>query len=123
VGQEYTAKGWIIGLAEHWNGTAWAAQTFDNFSVDDQPFGVSCGSATTCTAVGYYLTTTGASYTLIEYWNGSTWATQSTPNPSGYETAVLGGVSCPTASDCTAGGYWETAPQTNEKTLAEQWTG
>ena len=42
---------------------------------------VSCTSATACTAVGYYATTSGASAALAERWNGTAWAVQPTPNP------------------------------------------
>jgi len=41
--------------------------------------GVSCLSATACTAAGDYLNSSGVYATLAEHWNG-TWAIQSTPN-------------------------------------------
>ena len=46
------------------------------------PAGVSCTSATACTAVGYDASV-GTTVTLAERWNGTSWKIQSTPNPTG----------------------------------------
>jgi hypothetical protein len=46
--------------------------------------GVSCASASACTAVGYYgISFNGFTYnegTLAEAWNGTTWVIQPTPS-------------------------------------------
>ncbi|MEA2314573.1 MAG: hypothetical protein QOI03_1265, partial [Solirubrobacteraceae bacterium] len=44
--------------------------------------GVSCTTASACTAVGYYVNSAGTRLTLAERWNGTSWATQTTPNPT-----------------------------------------
>ena len=67
--------------------------------------GVSCTSASACTAVGDYTNTTGTRVTLAERWNGTSWTIQSTPNPTGAKGSSLSGVSCTSASACTAVGY------------------
>jgi len=65
--------------------------------------GVSCVSATDCTAVGeYYRTATGPQLTLIERWNGTAWRVE--PSPSSGRDSTLDSVSCPSASSCTAVG-------------------
>jgi hypothetical protein len=43
-------------------------------------YGVSCTSATACTAVGYYTNSGGTDVTLAEGWNGTSWAIQVTPS-------------------------------------------
>jgi hypothetical protein len=82
--------------------------------------GVSCASASACTAVGDYNNgTTGV--TLAERWTGTTWSIQHTPNPTGASFILMTGVSCTSASACTAvGGYNN---RTAGVTLAERWTG
>ena len=42
--------------------------------------------------------------TLAEVWDGSTWTVQSTPNPTGATSGSLYGVSCTSATACTAVG-------------------
>jgi hypothetical protein len=99
--------------------------------------GVSCVSASACTAVGSYGASSGV-VTLAEQWNGTVWTVQSTPNPpSGYWTdasASLNGVSCTQSMTCTAVGsvtnrhcvpYPHHPPlcTTEVLTLAECWNG
>ena len=76
--------------------------------------------ASACTAVGSTSTST-TTVTLAERWNGTTWSIQTTPNPTGGSSAGLGGVSCASATACTAaGGYTK---GTTGVTLAEHWNG
>lgn len=65
--------------------------------------GVSCASPANCTAVGeYYRTAGGRQLTLIERWNGMAWRVE--PSPSIGRGSTLDGVSCPSATSCTAVG-------------------
>ncbi len=123
VGHYYTSTGATVTLAERWNGTTWTVQTTPNPSGATASYlsAVSCSSASACTAVGYYLTGTGATATLAERWNGTTWTIQTTPNPSGATASYLLGVSCISASACTATGF-STAGSTDQA-LAERWNG
>jgi hypothetical protein len=100
-------------VAEHWNGRRWAAQAVPTpaGSLDATLFGVSCRTATRCTAVGF-----SDSNALAEAWNGSSWAVQTAAN-SGSAENVLTGISCHTATSCTAVGY------SSDGTLAEAWNG
>jgi hypothetical protein len=113
-----------LTLAERWNGTAWAIQPTPNPSGVENSFlqGVSCTSASACTAVGFYITKTRIDLTLAERWNGTAWATQHTPNPSGAENSFLDGVSCISAKSCTAVGLYTTSTGI-QVTLAERWNG
>jgi hypothetical protein len=74
--------------------------------------GVSCTSATACTAVGSY-----DNVTLAEAWNGTKWSLEPTANPNGSQRSSLSGVSCTSATACTAVGSH------GNLTLAEAWNG
>ena len=112
-------------LAEHWNGTRWTIQPtpLPAGSPQAQLYRVSCASATSCTAVGmYYVTTAGPFPPLAEHWNGTRWAVQHVPLPALASGGTLGGVSCPTASNCTAVGEYSQIDQ-NTGLFAERWDG
>jgi hypothetical protein len=87
-------------LVEHWDGSTWTIQPVPiaGGAPDSALNGVSCVSATSCTAVGHYVR--GA---LAEYWNGSVWRQQQTTHPAGHNQ--LAGVSCLFAHSCTAVGF------------------
>src|SRR5438105_4462155 len=67
--------------------------------------GVTCTSASNCWAVGYF-NNDAAVQTLIERWDGSSWTTVSSPNGSASENNYLNGVTCVSASECWAVGYF-----------------
>jgi hypothetical protein len=81
--------------------------------------GVSCVSATACTAVGYH-GDRRSTRALVESWNGATWSLVTSPNP-GSDDDNLYGVSCPSAAACTAVGKY--ANPGVEQTLIESWNG
>ncbi len=81
---------------------------------------VSCSSATACTAVGEYDASSGY-MTLVESWNGTTWSIQPSPNPTEAESSSLKGVSCTSATVCTAVGW--SRSEENLTMLAERWNG
>jgi hypothetical protein len=87
----------VATLAERWNGTSWSVQSTPT-STPGALYGVSC-TARRLYAVGE--TATGAS--LAEAWDSAGWNVQSTPIPAGSSAALLG-VSCNSASACTAVG-------------------
>ncbi|MGD0395211.1 MAG: hypothetical protein ABSC41_21525, partial [Acidimicrobiales bacterium] len=112
-------------LAEVWNGTRWTVQTTPNpkDAIDSYLDAVSCSSATACTAVGQYESSSYAEVTLAEVWNGTSWTVQTTPNPSGaFYGTELYGVSCSSPVACTAVGTYEYRSGVSE-TLAEVWNG
>ena len=72
--------------------------------------GVSCTSATVCTAVGWAFPPYGnkpyQTVALAESWDGTSWTLGSPLNPlSATQTALLA-VSCPATAVCTAVGRW-----------------
>jgi hypothetical protein len=95
-------------FAERWNGRRWRVQTISASVTSGVPLAaVSCGSKTSCTAVGYYdfNDISFATQTLVEHWDGTGWAEQPTP-PAGDAGSDLTSVSCPSAGTCTAAGYY-----------------
>ena len=81
--------------------------------------GVSCTSATNCTAVGSYSREPDSGRALAEHWNGSAWKIQPAPPGSGPADPDGGlyAVSCTSADQCTAVG------RAGGAALAEQWDG
>jgi hypothetical protein len=110
-------------LVERWNGRSWTIQSVPEptGATESELYAVSCGSATSCTAVGQSYPASGASSPLAEHWDGTTWTIQTVPFVE-YATGLLGGVSCPTATDCVAVGSYGTLGQ-NTSLFAERWNG
>jgi len=132
VGLKVNSAGDVLTLAEHWNGKTWGVQATPNPPADGNPLpysqltGVSCTSASACTAVGNSDNNSlGYPLLLAERWNGATWAIQSTPEPGDLEDAGFYGVSCASASACIAVGSYGQDPTGGdfEGTLAEGWNG
>jgi hypothetical protein len=82
---------------------------------------VSCPGAHACTAAGNYVTSALSEFTLAEHWDGTTWSIQRTANRAGPPASQLLGVSCPTATACTAVGSYQ--PGEQSFVLAERWNG
>jgi hypothetical protein len=97
-------NGISYAYGESWNGSTWTIQSGIEPNAGIQFAGVSCASATSCTAVGSLTETNGNVVTLAEYWNGTKWARQTTPNEPGATSNQLAGVSC--ATICTAVGSY-----------------
>lgn len=115
----YASSGALVGLAERWNGTTWAIQATP--AGDDTLYGVSCGSATACTAVGDSHSFPGGLSALAESWRDGTWKVQRTPFLPGVFTSLYG-VSCRSPRACAAvGGY--TTGSGLAVPLAEAWNG
>lgn len=105
-------------LAERLTGTRWRQQAAPGRG---ELLGVSCPAVSRCTAVGdrpgrHH----GQSAALAMRWDGRAWATQAAPRLRGAAQVILQGVSCPTVTSCTAGGW---AALSTDVTLAERWNG
>jgi DNA-binding beta-propeller fold protein YncE len=102
-----------------WNGSTWSQETAAT------PEGaiknttalsvVSCTSSSACIATGYYWDMLTVKRQVAEGWNGSKWSVQSTSAPLSVEeaeneeegrAALSGGVSCTSATACTAVGSY-----------------
>src|SRR5437867_3310128 len=100
----------------------WAIVTSPNTSTtQNNLLGVTCVSASDCWAVGSYVAGSGAPRTLIEHWDGTAWAIVTSPNAS-LPNNVLSGVTCVSASDCWAVGYYVSAPGVVQS-LIQRWDG
>lgn len=115
-------------LVELWNGTTWSVIPSPSPGTSGSFLsGVSCVSASDCTAVGYYQDANvsypfGAGETLVESWDGSTWSVIPSPSP-GTSGSVLNGVSCVSATVCMAVGASWSVPGTGPGSLTESWDG
>ena len=115
-------------LIESWNGHSWSAIAGPSpGTLTNQLLGVSCVSSTSCQAVGYSGNGINAhravnERTLAMSWNGHSWSIVSSPNP-GTGNAQLNGVSCVSATSCTAVGNTRTSSGGENRTLAESWNG
>ena len=103
-------------LIESWDGTSWSVVPSPNPGTGhDFLEGVSCVSATVCTATGFSETISGATTTLIESWDGTSWSVLPSPNPA--PESGLSGASCVSATVCTAVGL------SGSGTVIESWDG
>lgn len=118
VGDELRG-GAIVTLAERWNGTSWTVQPTPSPRGAAKSFliSVSCTSATACTATGFWAGPAGVQRTLAEHWNGRSWRILRTPNPAGRAEVQFTGVSCTSATACSAVGTFASG------TFAESWNG
>jgi hypothetical protein len=107
-----------VVLAEGWNGARWSLQPTPELvgSGFSEFYGVSCSSATACTAVG-----DNNGDPLVERWNGTAWSVQALPYPRTIVPALLG-VSCSSATACTAVGDYM-ARKGLHRTFASAWNG
>ncbi len=112
--------------AAMWDGTAWSLQPTAG-GVSAAPNAVWCTAADSCEAVGQnFDQTSDEVVTLAEAWNGSTWTVQPTPNPAQTQSSSLAGVSCTSASFCSAVGQYQSSNLSTFgalQTLVEVWDG
>ncbi len=116
----------LLTLVESWNGKAWSVVPSPNPGTGiDELSGVSCVAKSSCTAVGYSLTTSGQpNRTLVESWNGHKWSFVSSPNLGAFSYVTR--VSCTSVSSCKAVGSYLTSANrsvTEVKTLILSWNG
>ena len=109
---------------DRWDGSSWAMVSSPNSTAPARNFlsGVTCVSASDCWAVGYYFPGTVVSQTLIEHWDGSAWTIVASPNTSANRFNYLQAVTCVSASDCWAVGYYDPGSGVYQ-TLIERWNG
>ena len=112
-------------LIERWNGTSWEIVSSPNTSTSQSNllYSVTCGPASDCWAVGYYIVdaVSNLNQTLIERWDGTSWAIVSSPNTSATQSNLLYGVTCGSTPDCWAVGYYYNASSVAQ-TLALRYT-
>jgi hypothetical protein len=114
-------------LVESWNGSTWSVvptPSLGSSTVSDLS-GISCVSASSCMAVGMQEVPDFGLQTLAESWDGTAWSAEPTPDPSLNYDNYLAGVSCLTAGDCTAVGWYDNSNGVGgaTSTLTESWDG
>jgi subtilisin family serine protease len=128
TGTEVSAKPFAL----RWNGSEWTSLTLPlpSGAKATELAGVSCASATSCLAVGNYVSALefglvpGERKTLVMAWNGSEWSIQPSPNPEGRKLNRLAAVSCSSTVACTAvGGSTKSLADPATVTLGERWNG
>jgi Trypsin len=131
VGNYWETVGQEKALAESFALNAWSLMSIPN-PAGSKGFvelaGISCPSATSCTAAGSYAAATSGGIptelkTLVEAWNGSSWTVQSSANAAGQNYNVLMDVSCSAANACTAVGQDSAGFGQQPESLAERWNG
>ena len=114
-------NGSVVPLALHWNGTTWSAKVTPapSGSANASLIGVTCTGANACVGVGTWYDSSFDSYVLAEGLSGGSWNIQNTTS-TGATNSELVGVSCPSASSCTAVGNM--SGPNPESELVEQYT-
>ena len=110
----------VVGLV--WNlvvpasgAAAWLTESSPSPGTESTLNGVSCVSASSCEAVGYF-----GNNTLVESWNGSAWSIVRSPDRG--TNSTLDGVSCVSAGSCKAVGNYSSSTGLG-RTLVESWNG
>lgn len=114
----------LLAIAQHWNGTKWAATqpSTPSGASTSELNAAACTGASACESVGTYDVASTTNPTLGESWNGSTWTLQAMPSISGSVYATLEGLACPTSGDCWAAGLSDASSGVSSP-LLEQWNG
>jgi hypothetical protein len=109
------------GLAERWNGKSWSlVKIAKPRGTKADLTGVSCTKAGPCYAVGgNFVNSIGSS--VAELWNGSKWSVQPVPLNTSADSSLLDGVSCTTATNCTAAGFYHDSTL-GDRPLAEDFS-
>ena len=87
---------------------------------------LSCSSSTACTAVAAYypFPSSDVDVLLAVRWNGRGWSREVMAEPSGSNTVLVSGISCPTGSSCVAVGGFNSGDRPSRYIpLVERWDG
>jgi Dockerin type I domain len=118
-------------LAQRWTGTSWSIVNSPNKTTPYNSVlsAITCTSASDCWTVGNYNTGL-TNQTLTEHWDGTSWVITSSPNKTNSFSLTfdyLRGVTCASAVDCWAVGYYDTSGGEGQdfdyQTLIEHWDG
>src|SRR3989442_8989192 len=106
VGLHVRGSGLGVTLAEQRDGKLWKVQQTPNprGAQASNLLGVSCTRPSACTAVGEFVTGSGAQFTLAERWKGERWRIEPTPNPTASSSSTLESVACTSSTTCLAVG-------------------
>ena len=112
-------------FSEVWNGTSWTLATTPTPSTATGSLlrSVSCAGVNFCTAVGQGTFAGPLNQNLIETWSGTSWAITPSPDTSAALSQELTGVSCFSATTCSAVGQAAASTGPSPATLALSWNG
>jgi hypothetical protein len=134
VGYYDNSSGHSRTLVLSWDGTKWSVVTSPDKgpataynsatgATHDLLNGVSCASATSCAAVGLYVSASGDEGSLVEQWDGKAWSVVTSPDEgSASNSTVLNAVSCASSRSCAAVGNF-LGNSGGSRTLIESWDG
>lgn len=124
VGSYEISAGWFP-LAERWGGSGWELQSMPapSGAKATYPSAVSCPSLNVCFVAGYYEDSSGKHVLFAEQWKGGEWIVQSVPAPQEAQDTSLYGISCSSATACTAVGQSYVNGAGGPAPLAERWEG
>ena len=114
-----------LTLVETFNGAAWTIVSSPNpaANADNILNAVSCPGAGACTAIGvWYDGATGDANTLVEIETAGGWSVVTTPDIPDNDN-FLKGVSCQSASSCTAVGAADSSPTTHAPLVLSEVAG
>jgi hypothetical protein len=120
VGRSYDGSVYHT-LILQWDGSSWSIVSSPNTSPTQSNYlsDIACSSGSQCWAVGRSYD--GSNYhTLTLQWDGNSWAIVASPDASATASNYLFDVTCNSASDCWAVGYYI---GTDFQTLIEHWDG
>ena len=128
VGSSAPRVGASKTLAERWNGRNWSilASIDPAGTADYSRFGVvSCTAPTSCLALGVVETGGNSLTDFTERYDGTHWALVADPVPTSSSfSGSLGGLSCASAADCIAVGFYtDNATGGQDRTLVERYDG
>ncbi len=111
-----------VGLAGRWNGKTWSLLKIarPGGGTAATLSGISCVRAGVCYAAGSFFAD-GVQTLVAEIWNGTRWSVQDAPITTSHDSSTLNGVSCTTATNCTAVGSYHD-PVNGNRALAEDFT-
>ena len=112
-------------FSEMWNGTNWTLVTTPAPSTATGSLlgSVSCAGVNFCAAVGQGTFAGPLTQNLVETWSGTSWAVTPSPDTSPTLSQELTGVSCFSATTCSAVGQANANSGPSPATLALSWNG
>jgi hypothetical protein len=105
VGGQLRTNGMWRAFAERWNGTKWRVVATGRGvgSSDTQLTDVACPMSSLCVGVGWRTNQAGRYFAMVQQWHGGRFTIRRTPRRAGRDS-LFSGVSCSSASACTAVG-------------------
>ena len=108
------------GISARFNGRKWSLIKLGFPGGPADLTSISCTRANACYADGGFFLD-GVQNAVAEFWNGDRWRVQDAPISTSFDSAVFSGISCTTATNCTAVGSYHD-PVDGNRALAEDFS-